>query len=376
MGNGTIMIIGLGEVGGKALEILARKPGISRIVTADVNEEYGQQKTNNAVFGAQYEGFFPNIDFIKVNLHNSEETAAILKSIEPFIIFNSTSLQSYWVVELLPKEVHKKFQSAGYGPWLPMHLTFCYNLMRAVKEAGMRTYVINGAYPDAVNPVLSKMGLAPIVGIGNIELVVPQLRKVISLKLKVPIRSISIFLVMHHYAEYWVVREGHTGGAPYFLKVLVDGDDVSKKFSGEQLFSDIINYARRPGRPDGHYMVASSAIQKIMSIYNDTQELSHAPGPEGLIGGYPIRLGAQGVEVILPREITKEEAVKINEDSQKMEGIEEIKEDGTVRFTDKSCKIMKELLGYDCKEMKINDCAEKAHELGSLYKRFTKRYIK
>jgi len=55
MSHGTILIIGLGEVGGKALEILARRPGIARIVGADVNDTYGVQKVNNALFGAQLE---------------------------------------------------------------------------------------------------------------------------------------------------------------------------------------------------------------------------------------------------------------------------------------------------------------------------------
>ena len=38
MSNDSIMIIGLGEVGGKALEIMARRPGIKSIIAAqDVN---------------------------------------------------------------------------------------------------------------------------------------------------------------------------------------------------------------------------------------------------------------------------------------------------------------------------------------------------
>ena len=122
MSDGTIMIIGLGEVGGKALELLARKPGISHIVGADVNETYGNQKINNAIFGAQLEGFYPNIHFVKVDLRDIDKTSETLAEIKPSIIFNSTSLQSYWVVELLPKEVLERFQQASYGPWLPMVL--------------------------------------------------------------------------------------------------------------------------------------------------------------------------------------------------------------------------------------------------------------
>jgi len=375
MGEGTVMIIGLGQVGGKTLELLARKPGITRIVGADVNEAYGYQRVNNAAFGAQLEGFYPNIDFVKVDLRDVGKTSETLARIKPSVIFNSTSLQSYWVVELLPKEIHKKFQKAGYGPWLPMHLTLCHKLMQAVGRSGIKTWVVNGAYPDAVNPTLAKVGEAPIAGIGNIELVIPQLRKVISHRLNVPMRSVFPLLVMHHYAEYWVVREGHTGGAPYYLKVLVDGNDVTAELSPEELFKDIIKYAKRPGHPEGHYLVASSAIQKILSLYYDTGEISHVAGPGGLVGGYPVRLSQEGVKLALPKELSQEEAIRINWESQRLEGIEELKNDGTVVFTDKSCQIMKELLGYECKTMNVGEYEGRALELRRRYEEFSKRHL-
>jgi len=371
------MIIGLGEVGGKTLEILARRPGITRIVGADVNDTYGEQKVNNALFGAQLEGFYPNIDFVKIDLNDVDRTSETLFKIKPSVIFNITSLQSYWVVELLPKEIHKKFQEAAYGPWLPMHLTLCYKLMKAIEKSGIKTWVVNGAYPDAVNPTLGKIGQAPISGIGNGENIVPQLQKVISLKRKVPMRSIFISLVMHHYAEYWVVREGHTGGAPAYLKVTINGNDITKELNPEELYSDIIKYAKRPGRPDGHYLIASSAIQKILAIYFDTGEYSSCnPGPAGMMGGYPGRLSQKGFELDLPKEITLDEAIKINWENSRMEGIEEIREDGTVVFTEKNRRLMKSLLNYDCKIMKIDECAERAAELGAKYKEFSKKYLK
>jgi len=377
MTEGTIMIIGLGEVGGKALELLARKPGITRLVGADVNETYGYQKVNNAAFGAQMEGIYPNIDFVKIDLRDVDKTSETLSRIKPSVIFNSTSLQSYWVVELLPKEIHKKFQEAAFGPWLPMHLTLCYKLMQAVEHSGIKTWVVNGAYPDAVNPTLAKVGQAPVAGIGNGENVVPQLQKVISLRLNVPMRSVLLPLVMHHYAEYWVVREGHTGGASYYLKILVDGNDVTKEFNPEELFGDIIKYAKRPGRPDGHYIIASSAIQKIMALYHDTGEYSCCvAGPAGMMGGYPGRLSWKGFELDLPKEITLDEAMKINWENSRLEGIEEIRDDGTVVFADKNCQLMKDLLNYECKTMGIDELDQRADELGRLYGEFTKKYLK
>ena len=373
----TIMIIGLGEIGGKALEILARRRGISRIVAADFNAEYGKQKVNNAMFGASLEGYSPNIVFTPMDLNNIDQTAETLAKYSPVVIFNSTSLQSYWVVELLPKEIHKKIQEISYGIWIPMHLTLCYKLMLAVEKSGIDTKVVNGAYPDAVNPAVSKVCQYPVSGMGNGELVIPQIKKIVSEKLDVPLKSIVCLLVQHHYAEYWIVREGHTGGGRSCLKITVDGNDVTGKFNIDELWKDVIRVAKRPGKPDGHYIVASSAVQKIMAIYNDTNELSSCiAGPGKFIGGYPGRLSRKGFTMVLPDGLTLEEAIKINQESSVLEGIEEMKDDGTIIFTEKSSTLMKQLMGYDCKKIKVQESEQWAKELGKIFKEFSSKYIK
>ncbi|NVM46870.1 MAG: hypothetical protein HWN79_18335, partial [Candidatus Lokiarchaeota archaeon] len=104
--NDTLMIIGLGELGGIALEILARVPNITKIVTADLNEDHGIRRTNTALMGASYLNLYPNIEFVKIDLNNIEETAKIIREINPRIIFSATTLQSWWVIDALPKNVH------------------------------------------------------------------------------------------------------------------------------------------------------------------------------------------------------------------------------------------------------------------------------
>jgi hypothetical protein len=52
---------------------LTRRSGIARIVGADVNEGFGYQKVNNAAFGAQIEGIYPNIDFVKIDLTSKRD---------------------------------------------------------------------------------------------------------------------------------------------------------------------------------------------------------------------------------------------------------------------------------------------------------------
>lgn len=371
----TLMVIGLGELGGITLEILARIPNISKIVTADVNEEDGVRRTNTALMGASYLNLYPDIKFVRMDLNNIEETAKIIKEINPRVIYSATTLQSWWAIDVLPKHVHSQLYKdfCGLGPWIPMHLLLIYKLMQAVKKSGTNPIVINSSFPDSVNHILEKIGLAPSVGIGNIDLIVAPWRKVVSEILNVPLRRVQVYIFGHHYSSHNLGRTGTGLSAPYYIKIIVEDKDVTKNFNIKDLAKEIPIRARRTPGNQVNWIVASSAVKIISGILNDTNELSHAPGPEGLIGGYPVYLNKDGAKVFIPEGMTREEAIQINEEAQKWDGIEKIKEDGTVVFTDISYSTFKELLDYDCKELKVNEVEMRAKELGTKFKDFARR---
>ena len=367
-----IMIVGVGELGGIVLEFLARIPNICDIVVCDNNEDWGFRKTNSAVLGASFMGLYPSISYRKMNLFNIEETAAALREINPTIIFNGTTLQSWWVVGVLPVELHKRVYT-GLGPWLPMHTTLTHKLMLAVKEAGLNPYVVNSSFPDATNPVLSKVGLPPTVGIGNLDLVIPPMQKTVAEKLGVPMCNVTIRMIGHHYHGYYFPRHGTGTEAPFHLKIYLDREDVTDQFDFPSLVADIPKHALRPAGAAGQYVVAASSVKNIMAIYNDTGEITHAPGPQGLPGGYTVRLSRKGAEVVLSPGLSLEEAIKINEEAQKHDGIEAIYDDGTVRFTDRSHQALKTELGYDCLELKLSESADRAKELREKFMEFCRK---
>ncbi|MFD0391982.1 hypothetical protein ACFQ3Z_01365 [Streptomyces nogalater] len=59
--------------------------------------------------------------------------------------------------------------------------------------------------------------------------------------------------------------------------------------------------------------------------------------------------------------------MEINRDGQRHDGIARIAEDGLVEFTDESVEIMREELGYTCKQMALADVEEAADELAARY---------
>jgi hypothetical protein len=115
-------------------------------------------------------------------------------------------------------------------------------------------------------------------------------------------------------------------------------------------------------------------VRNIRAIINDSNEFAHAPGPNGLPGGYPIRISANGVEVVLPGDVTLEEAVKINLDGLRREGVEEIKDDGTVVLTDEAYNTQKELYGLNLREFHFADMEEIAKEFCLSVKRLMAKH--
>jgi len=362
-----VLITGLGEIGGYALEFLARIQGISWIVGADVNPGGGLSKVNNTIQGAAQMGFYPRIEFIPLDLREVHTTRDLLRKKNPRVVLNCSSLQPWWVITQLPKDTFKKLKTAGYGPWLPMHLSLTHKLMQAVKESGIQTHVVNAAFPDAVNPVLGKVGLAPTVGLGNMDNFIPGIQKIVAETLDVAMRDVKAWMVGYHFLREAFRHFGSSAGAPYYVQIFVGNQDVTRQFDLEKLLLgtlDLVVGIRNDAA------VASSGVKNILAILWNTREITHAPGPAGLEGGYPVRLGVKGAEIYLPAGLTMEKAIQINREGQKCEGIERIEEDGT----EKSNEIMKSLLGYNCPRMTLEECDERAGELSRLYKNFASKY--
>lgn len=370
----SVMIFGLGDLGGYVLEFLARVPNIPKIVTADINEEWGVRKTNSAIAGAFQFGLYPKIEFVQLDAFDIDRTAKVLKEIQPTIIYNSMTVQSWWVITQLPHDAYKAIDEARYAPWYPMHAVPAHKLMQAVKKSGIKTHVVNAAFPDLVNPALHKIGLSPTVGIGNVDNLVCSLRIIAGKMFNASLRAVAIYLVAPHFVSYYATRFGSVGGAPYYLKVMVDDQDVTSKIDRDKFFADVVTVGRRPGGTQGHPVVASSVCRIILGILFDTKELGHAPGPNGLPGGYPVKLSAGGVEVFLPEGLALDEAIRINNEGQIFEGVESVEENGTVVLTDKSASIFRKLLDFDCKVYTIKDCEAKAKELDEKFKKWAAKF--
>jgi len=254
-----------------------------------------------------------------------------------------------------------------------MHLTLVHKLMQAVKASGRNPIVINSSFPDVTHNVLSKIGLSPHMGIGNIHNVVQPIRNSIADLEGVPVQSVTVYLYLAHYVSHYIPRFGTAGGSPYIMKVVVDGrkrDDINH----EEVFAALPKSRRRSGGLTGQILTASSAAAIVRAVATDSQELLHSPGIDGLPGGYAARIGENGAKIVLPEGVEMKDVIKTNEEGNRYDGIEEILDDGTVVNTDKEMAIMKNIVGYECKRMTIDESEERSNEIRAKFGDFAAKF--
>ena len=370
MSRTDVMVVGLGEMGRMCLENLVREPTVSKIAAADIAEEQGTRIVNNALIGASHFGYFPDVEFHKMDLYEDvSKNAEIIKEVNPRVILSNVAMISPIARRrLLPPEVVERIHEVTMeGPWFPLQLRLPYHLMQAVKQANIDTFVVNVSYPDAVGPALKTQGLAPTVGYGNLQILADNIRQEVANRENVKIRDVMVFLVSHHFSVVWVVwnKPDPDKFCPYFLKIFLNARDITDKYDTDELLKTSRPGYKQLGFSSTAYYSSNAAggVEDALALIQNRRALVHVPAPNGIVGGYPARLGSDGPEIILPPGITMEEAQEINLQGQRRDGIEDIKDDGTIIFPDGVVEVMTELFSFKVKQFKVPEVDLVATEL-------------
>lgn len=367
-----LMIVGVGDLATHVINQLLARPTAMRLILAGRDVNALRQRANLARFAAANCGVLAEIGVARIDLADVAGSAEVLAAERPDIIFMSASLQSWRRLTELPKAAFERLDEAQFGPWLPMHLTLNHALMQAVRMAGITPRVVNAAFPDAVNPILAKVDLAPDLGIGNVANIIPALTFAISSLTGFRPEALRVRLVAQHYFSHFVPRAGHKGNGDYHLSVTTaDGQPV--EVDHQAAFRLLDGPFKRLGGVAGQLLTAGSASRVLAAMAEDRPIAAHVPGPSGLPGGYPVRISARGASLDLPPEIDRDAAIAINERCQRADGIEAIHDDGSVTFTEREMVIMRNMLGYSVRHMSLGDCAAQAAELAAKFSEFRAR---
>lgn len=362
-----IMVIGAGDIGRRVVHELVHSPRNRQVRLVGRDEDSMARAINLSMFSSHQLGYAPCAGYVIADLADTARVAEQIARFAPDVIFLAASLQSWWVITTLPGPSFERLYAANFGPWLPMHLVPVMKAMTAVRMADSDAIVVNAAYPDVVHPVLAAVGLAPHLGIGNVANNVPALRIAGAAYLDVPVATVDVRLVAHHYVSHRLSRFGDSGSADMRLAFSCDGDDVTSKIDVDDLLRQLPSRYRRTGGMAGQAMTAASAISVLEPLLDQRHAEVHAPGPLGLPGGYPVALDVGRIRLNLPAGMTRQEAMQVNLSGQRRDGVTAVRPDGAVEFEAETMEIMERELGYSCRVMPLAQAEDRAREIAERF---------
>ncbi|MCY3953877.1 MAG: hypothetical protein OXG69_15230 [bacterium] len=362
----TVLVSGVGALGGWALEFLARAPGVDRVVTVKRSPWRGPSWTAIAMLGSAIEGHTKRFEHHQVDLGDEQAMAGLLEEVRPEAIVHSATVQSPRLLnsaEIAPA-LRAEVRAATFGMWLPWHLRPAAQLTRAVELSGIDTHVVNASFPDVVNVAIwRRFGHGPSSGAGNLEVCAARVLRYVMAATGRPAADIEVSLVGSHA----LLTRGTV--VPHHFRLTIDGADATDQVDLTAALSswpEVIDW--HGDVPNSLY--AGSAVKNALALVGTEPLATHVSAPMGLPGGYPAVVGSGTVELRLPPDLTEPEAVAINDSAARFDGVERIEPDGTVVYTADSRAAM-ENLGYRCEAAEFDDLARRCDELRNLYRRLT-----
>jgi hypothetical protein len=356
----TVLVIGLGDLGTRVFDALARLPEIERLVGGGRRMEEGRARAGQTAFVAALAGGPRHVGFEPVDLDDVDATASLLRRLDPDLVVTAASRHTWW-----RPFADERVGTLPFGVWLPLQLVLVRRLMEARREAGISARVVCLPYPDAVGPALAPLGLAPELGAGNVAETAPKLELLAAHEAGVAREEVRVRLVMHHAAQR--VAFGSVDGEepPWVAEVVVGGERLPD--------DDVRRLFRTPwplpqGR-DTHELSAAATAHAVRALLRDEPTATHAPAPNGLPGGYPVRLSRRGVELDLPERLGEDEAIALNERAARFDGIERIEPDGTIVFTGDVAAATERLLGLRLERVRPDEVDDVADELAARARR-------
>lgn len=247
-----------------------------------------------------------------------EELRTLLFAAAPQLVVNTASVQRGRVVTDRPDGWTRLVQEAGLGLTVLLQARLSLDIGRAVADVAPTAHFVNCCYPDVVNPLLAAASVPIRCGIGNVAILAHAFAGVLGAG------HPQLHLLAQHAALSAFRRPAteRKGKAP--LRLWIGGkevDDVYLHFAAVKLAVEpVIDISGASGAPLLAALATGAGWQ------------GHAPGPNGLPGGYPLRLRQGELELDLPHGLDRTQAVAWNAAFEEANGVV-VGADRRVRYT-------------------------------------------
>jgi len=347
-----IMILGYGSTGKYVLDMATKMREFSNCcfhVVSRTEREEAEKRINITRVSSGIFDFYPAIEYHSCDINDVDRMSELITITNPDIIaYTGRYIKGFKYGEFsYPNDI-------GYGVWSPMAVVLVEKVMRAVKASGTKTQVINTSYGDVVSPALAAVDLAPLTSAGNLNHLIPRMKLAYANLTGDNIENVDVTFVGSHYANTYISKEGTCNDSPYLLHI---AGQTKKSVSDEEIFKRCA--LPTISGPERNWMIASDVIvlMRLLLDKSGKEEKTHAPGPFGLAGGYPL-LFKDGHMSLDETYFKADDMISVNKQNLEFDGVSEISANG-ITFTDNVIKRMKDIFNIKYpRTVSVEDCEE------------------
>jgi hypothetical protein len=290
---------------------------------------------------------------VPADLASPSGLAEALRAAHPAGVVLCASYQSPWEGQRAPSAWTEALSRAGFGLSLPLQVVPALRAGRAIAEVCPQAWLVNSCFPDAVNPVLAQLGVPVTCGGGNVAMLGAALQHSLGVT-----RAARLKVVAHH--AHLHAPPDPAGEALAWL----DDTPVADVTAALREF-------RAAPREQLADLAGASTAQLAWALLTGTEVETHAPGPLGLPGGYPVRIADRMLSLRLPSGLTQAQAVAINQDAALRDGV--MVTDGMVTFGPAARAVLEKELPCLAGGVKVSDITSACDRLLELRNRLRRQ---
>jgi hypothetical protein len=266
-----------------------------------------------ALFGTQAHFTVHGVDLLAPDA--SDE---VLAATGPRIVVQAASIQTSQVIAQSGNAWTRLVAEGGLSATAVFQALISSRMAAAITRSGQPVTLVNCSFPDVVNGMIRAMGHDVAGGMGNVAI----LSNVFTGSRATPAGAQIKVLAHYQNLAAWRRKPEDRHARP--PRVWLDGEevvDVYARFADIQLTPEpVIEIS------------GASGVPMLLAMAAGRSWRGHVPGPNGLPGGYPVRLTGGTLDLDLPEGVTEAEAVAWNASFEESNGLV-VRPDGRVLFT-------------------------------------------
>jgi hypothetical protein len=318
-----ILVFGTGNFAGRIVcDIAAAANAPVNVVVAGRNEARlawlrTAARARTLIFGGS-----ARFETDEVDMMRAEELASAIARHRPKVVVQAASAQPASVIAVQGNRWSRLVAEAGLSVTAVFQAQLSLRVLEAMQGAGHEAQFVNCCFPDVVNALLSARGHSVACGIGNVGILGTAFAAE---------AGENGVRVLAHYQTISPFRSAPETRTGPFPRVWIGGEeigDVGTRFRRVQL------------TPEPALDISGACgVPLLLAMAAGTAWRGHVPGPNGLVGGYPVRFDGRALALDLPAGLSAADAVSWNRAFE--EGCGLVIEDGYARYSGKLRELLR-----------------------------------